>query len=247
MRITLLLGIVFVAIGACDARPLEFGLPLAKQTCGEMPYRHKSEAEIARMNARQLVDEAVKEQIYHMPDVDNYGFDVVEKYIRRVPGEVVPVLTKYIAGYDPPNASKCEHTRFFVAHTTAGDLDNFVVRIRATMEGRALIEALDGAMDRMRRAGLESRSDYPLAAIHLKELKGVNERDIEIQETLQKSENLTISDGDLLAFSEYLIKVDPQYPSWSAVMGGPPPIVLENGEPFYKAYVKFINSKAPSR
>lgn len=218
--------------------------------CVEKNYRHKSEAELAAMTPRQLIDENVKEQLYHAPALDDlYSGDLIYKYIRKAGVNILPVLTDFMNAYDPKNASKCESTRFFVAMGDASGFDRGLMRLRGIKDGQLAIEALEMAVERMRAAGFDNdenrqKSGLDLALLNLRSQKGTNERDWLIQNTLRLRQNVQITDDNLMEFSNFLISLDPAYPTWSEVKGSGPPWVLMRSKRYYKAYLKFKAKKS---
>lgn len=216
--------------------------------CVEEDYRHKAEAELAVMTPAQRIDEEVKEQLYHMPDIDDYGVSSLNKYIRKDGVRVLPVLVEYMNAYDPKSASKCDRKRFYIAFARSSDLDNIVIRLRGTKEGLLTIEALERAIGRMREAGLDDPkygylSDFDFASLHLKELKGINIQDGKIRDTLRVRHNVEITDEKLVEFSNFLISLDPTYPSWSETGEYGPPMLLKESKKYYDAYLKFKKKK----
>lgn len=214
--------------------------------CGKENYRHKSESEIAAMTPAQRIDEIIKEQVYHMPSFDKYS-DVIKKYIRKDGVKILPVLTRYMNEYSPESFSKCERLSvvlFTVSALEADDLDNSVIRLRGTKEGKLAIEALERGIERMRKAGFdkdnhEMNSDFNFLLLHLKGQKGINVRDEIIMNTLQAQHKVQIAESEMLEFSNFLTSLDPTYPSWSKIGGHSPPVVLEDSKKYYEAYLKF--------
>jgi len=230
---------------ACSLSSMDHKLDSVKMSpCVEDNYRHKSEAEIAAMTPAQRIDEAVKEQLYHMPAAENYGFAIIGKYIRRDGVKIFPILAAHMNAYDPTRASKCEMMRFFVAHMTAENLDASIIRLRGTEEGRLAIEALEKAVQRMQEASMDDPkygplSDFDFTKSHLRMLKGVNISDGQIRDTLRVRHNVQLTDDELFAFSIFLTALDPKYPSWSEVGEVGPPMLLKDSKRYYDAYLEF--------
>lgn len=218
--------------------------------CGKVSYRHKSEAEIAAMTPAQRIDELIKEQVYHMPAFDNYS-DVIKKYIRKDGVKILPVLTRYLNEYNPESFSKCKDLSvglFTISSAEADDLDNSVIRLRGTKEGKLTIKALERGIERMRKAGFdkdnhEMKSDFNLLSLHLNGLKGINVHDEIIMNTLRARHKVQITESEILMFSNFLTSLDPSYPSWSKIGGQNLPPVLDDSKKHYEAYLKFKAKK----
>lgn len=228
--------------------------------CVEENYRHKSEAELTAMTPAQRVDEDVKEQLYHMPNTEDYPVLTLGKYLRKDGVQVLPLLTEYMNAYDPKNSSKCEKTRFFVAFTRVSGLDNSVVRLRGIKEGQLAIDALGRAIERRREAVLDDPklgpiSDFDFVVFSLQELKGINMTDDSIRDTFWVRHKIEMSDSELLEFSNFLILRDPTYPAWSDTnlikdhsrineAGNPLKVfILKKPERYYEAYLEFKKRK----
>jgi hypothetical protein len=260
MKCVLVLSFTTIILVGCNIESINYrqksegsvvvttGTPDA-DSCGEDNYAHKAETEIAEMTPAQRVNEYVKEQVYHMPSDDNYGFAIIVKYIRKDGVNVLPVLTEYVNAYQPKDASQCERTRFFVAYSRADDLDNMVFRVRGTKEGSIMIDALERAIQRMREVGFDkadskNNKDFSFALLHLNGLKGINSIDNEIKNTLRARNNILLTDKELLDFTDFLISRDPYYPTWSELdESGPPPRLLKDSKRFYEAYLQFKAKK----
>lgn len=266
MKILIVLFFVSINSSACDLRLLSQRQKSENETvvmsptppsdgCVKENYKHKSEAELAALTLAQLMDEEVKEQIYHKAATwsdehhdKDYG-SLIGKYIDKYEVKILlPVLTEYMNTYDPKSASECEETRFFVAYATAGGLDGGVVRLRGTQEGRSAIDALGRAIERMREADFD-KGEYKrkhaidFALLHLEGLKGINGRDEKIRNTLRARHKVEITDGELLEFSNYLISLDPTYPTWSDIAEGGPPFLVKESKKYYEAFLKFREKK----
>lgn len=220
--------------------------------CVDENYRHKSEAELAAMSPRQLLDEDAKEQLYHAPVSDDlYSGDLLHKYIRKAGVNILPVLADFMNAYDPKNASKCKFTRFFVAIGNASGFDRGLMRLRGIRDGQLAIKALENAVVQMRAAGFDKdenpqKSDLDFALLNLRSQKGINERDWLIQNTLKLRHGVAIIDDELLEFSNFLIARDPAYPAWSDVKESGPPWVLKKSKRYYEAYLNFKATKSGS-
>lgn len=216
---------------------------LITDACVEENYSHKSEAQLAAMTPVQLIDEEVKEQLYHMPSFDNYGF-LIYKYVRKAGVKILPVLIQYVNEYDPKTPSKCERTRFYVASEEMSGLDRGLIRIRSVKDGQVAVEAIERAVDRMKNAGFDKKEHkysgyFDFAMLVLKGLKGINERDVLIRDTLRRRHDVQMTDAELLEFSNFLVSLDPTYPTWSEIGEYGPPALLKDPNKYFEAYLKF--------
>ena len=171
-------------------------------------YKHKSEAEIARMTPAQRIDEQMNEDDYHMFDHADKQSDLIQKY-RRMDGlKGLPHLIELIDGHNPKRA---RDTRFFNAMMMADNIDERSIRLRASLQGRSVIESIERLSTSLRAAG---KSDSQVEMV-LRFTKGVNIADEAVRDTLWVKYRIKISDSELLELSNYLVKLDPTYPSWS--------------------------------
>jgi len=228
--------------------------------------KHQSEAEIARMTPAQRVEEYAEEQAYHKYDfLDDHGH-LIEKYILRDGLAALPRMIEIMDEYDPTRASgKRGHKgeRFDAMWMLLGDLDNHVVRLRGSEEGRRAMEAFERAIQRMRAANYgqpdqhewAEHGRFDLGAMEIEEAKGINSTDRAIRDTFRLEYKTLLSKEDLLAFSNFLVARDPTYPSWSETNyfrdytqineAGYPLWVYTMKKParFYEAYLEFKKTK----
>lgn len=225
-------------------------------------YRHKTETEIAQMTPAQRVDEYAEEQINHKYDVLDDQSALINKYIRRDGLKAVPRIIEIIDEYDPTRSSgKRGHKgeRFDAAWMIMGSLDNSVVRLRITEEGKRAISALERSIERLEATGygrkdqdVWERSGRFNGATHVVEsAKGVNFRDEFIRNTFKVEYEIILSDAELLEFSNFLAAKYPDYPIWSEAKlikykaqsddaGYPVQLsVLTKPERFYEAYTEY--------
>jgi hypothetical protein len=212
------------------------------------------------MTPTQIIDEEVKRQLYanELPGSAEY-WQLTHKYIRLAGVKTLPKLTEYIRSYDPviqkdeseydpKGASECNIMRFLIASITADHLDNFTVKLRATNEGRTLIEALERAVERMRSAGFETdykgSGELEITLIQLRGMKGNSVDDNEIRNTLRARHNIEMTDNELREFCDFIAALDPTYPGWSEVDEGGPPYLRKESKRYYEAYLKFRASKS---
>jgi hypothetical protein len=222
-------------------------------------YRHKSEAEIARMTPAQRVDEWVNEQLHHRYDVLDEQGDLIKKYILRDGLTALPRMIEIMDEYDPTRASgKSGHKgeRFDACFILFSYIDNLAVRLRPSDEGRRAMDALERAINRMRVAGYGQKDQdgwaksgrFGVAAIYFQQATGINDTDEAIRNTLRLEHKIRLSDAELLEFSNFLVAQYPEYPSWSErdfinifdETGKPlPGLVVKKLQRFYEAYLEF--------
>jgi len=173
----------------------------------EKNYKHRSEVEIANMT----VEERIYEQIREHDHISNSGdshYSVIQKYLRQDGAKTFPYLIKLMDGYIP---RRLRDSSSFVATQIAVDIDENVVRLRASDQGRQVIDAMKRLNARMEaEAGTGSGVE-----LDLKRLTGTNFKDQAIADALWLRYRINMSETELLKFAEYLIKTAPDYPSWS--------------------------------
>jgi hypothetical protein len=228
--------------------------------------RHKPEAEIARMTPAQRVDEWVDEDVRHRYDTDDEYGDLIHKYLMRDGLAALPRTIEIIEEYDPTRFREGKGRRgerFDACWGLLADIDRKVVRLRASVEGRRAMGALERAIDRMRAAGYgrkeqhewEQHGRFNLALMYLKEAEGVGHADRAIRDTFWVRHKIEMSDEELLAFGNFLAARDPAYPSWSETdfikdytrfneAGNPlQRYVMKKPERFYEAYLDFKKTR----
>lgn len=225
--------------------------PHITSPCTDENYRLKTDAELSAMSPAELIAEKVRSQMYPVADHLDYAFSTIGKIVRKNPVKYMPALTEIADNYNPDNASQCERLRFFVAYKTASDIDEMMIRLRGTREGLSTIEALEGALRRMKELGFDNshhirRVDYDTYLQYFRILRGISSFDKIIRETLRTKKNVDMSDEELLEFSNFLVVLDPTYPVWSETVEYQGHTVLKKPERYFKAFFKF-QSKSQNR
>jgi hypothetical protein len=210
----------------------------------ERNYKHKSEAEIAKMTPEQRIDEEILEEETHCCDVTDKQSEMIRKY-RRMDGLAGSAhLIELMDAYELKRSSE---NRYSYAARIAVDIDEKQVRLRGSSEGRSVIEAMERLSSRLAAAG----SKHTYAEDDIPRIKGVNFTDQAIRDTFWVRHRIKLSESDLLAFSNYLVKLDPGYPSWSEQdfikdfsrinkAGSPAQVyVMRKPERFYREYLAF--------
>ena len=232
-------------------------------------YKHKSEAEIARLTPAQRVEEWVNEQVHHRYDVlDDHG-DIIKKYILRDGLKALPRMIEIMDEYDPTRFREgkgARGERFDACWLMFGYIDSDAIRLRGSEEGRRAMDALERAIQRMRAAGYGQKEGHDewkwiqngrleLAVTYLEEAKGIGFTDRAIKDTFRLEHKILLSDEALLAFSNSLVVRDPTYPSWSDTnyfrdytqineAGNPLWVyTMKKPERFYEAYLEFKKTK----
>lgn len=207
-------------------------------------YKHKSEAEIARMTPEQRIDEQMSEDEYHLFANDDKQSELIRKYRREDGLKGLPRLIALIDGYNP---KRLRDTRFYNAMMMANELDDRVVRLRASADGVRVIDAVERLSERMHTVG---KSDSQVE-MKLRFMKGINFADEAIRDTLWVRYRIKVPDGELLEFSKYLVGLDPTYPSWSErdfikdysrinEAGNPAQVfIMKEPKRYYQAYLSF--------
>ncbi|HYG78946.1 MAG TPA: hypothetical protein VD861_01080 [Pyrinomonadaceae bacterium] len=242
-------------------------LGFAPNVIRAQPYRHKSEAEIARMTPAQRVDEWVNEQVHHRYDLDDDHADVIKKYVLRDGLAALPRIIEIIEEYDPTRFREGEGRRgerFDACWLLLSYVDRRAIRLRGSDEGRRAMRALEDAVNRMRAAGYgrkgqhewEQHGRFDLAVMYLEEAKGISLTDEAIRDTFRLEYKVLLSDEELLAFSNFMAERYPEYPGWSEQnfikdytqineAGNPARIhTMKKPERFYEAYQKFKKTRS---
>lgn len=183
---------------------------------------HKSESEVGRMTPEQRVEEYCREYARHGARHGDYT-GMVHSDVMRDGLRAVPASTRIIDEYDPTtpagrSTEKGERLDAAVGLLVA--IDQTVVRLRASQEGRAAIAATKRAVERMRAAGFQNDPDldhekqvwYEFSVDALQRMDGLNWLDNAIGDTLRIKFKIRLTDQQLLDFVNYLISRDPYYP-----------------------------------
>lgn len=211
----------------------------------ERNYKHKSEAEIARMTPEQRIDEMIMEDGERTTNHEDYRL-LLQRYLHNDRLKGWTHLIELIDSYVP----KTRDSRYSSALRMTEDIDERVVRLRGTTEGKRIIEAIERLSSRMRAAGKEDATESMLRFA-----KGINFTDHAIRETMWVKYRIKMSDRELLEFSNYLVKRDPTYPSWSQrafikdysrknEWGNPRQVhIITKPAPYYQLYRVFKKNK----
>jgi hypothetical protein len=207
-------------------------------------YKHKSEAEIAQMTPEQRIDELLAEEENHSFAPDDHQSSLIARYSKMDGLKGLPYIIRLIDGYNP---KRSRDTRFFQAMMMANGIDEGTVRLRSSPDGQSVIAAIERLSARMRAEG---KTD-PTVEMTLTSMKGVNSVDDHIQDTLWVKYRIKVLESDMLAFSDFLVKRDPGYPSWSEQelikdysrinkAGSPAQVfIMKKPERFYQEYLTF--------
>lgn len=245
--------ILFWAIGlfSCNLKAQDY------QVCFEKNYQPKSEATIASMTPRQLIDELIEfhPSAFHTYEEGANYEDSIRKLVRQAGVEALPILTEYFnKSYQKQSAFGCDNFRVATVTEIAWDIDRFEFRLRGTDKGKQTIDAFERAIKRVEKPGFTEK-DVSYYRKSLNDLKGINHFDANIQDTFWVRYQIEMPDKELLEFSNFLIDLDPTYPSWSDTdfikdysrineAGNPAQVyVLKKPERYYDAYLEFQKTK----
>jgi hypothetical protein len=234
--------------------------------CAQFGSDHKSEEQIARMTPDQRVKEYCREHTQHLFPSHREYVALLTKHLRQDGIKVTPQVIREIEAYDPTrreSAGEQKFRRYEGANFILDVLDVKVFRVRAFEEGRKAIEAIRRSIEQMRVARFDKAKDekygmnlrYQLSLSYLEHLEGLSRTDEGIQDTLKHEYGITLSDGELSDFVNYLISQDPYYPGWSErEMRKEDPrnasskwlFLYKNPEQFHQAYMEYkANSAKP--
>lgn len=216
---------------------------------GERNYKHKSEAEIAQMSPNERVDEYIKEHA-HLTDFADDHHVVIQKHLQHDGPKNFSYIIKLIDSYNP---RRKRDSSSFVAVRIAVGIDEGVARLRSSVEGRSVIEAMKRYAAKVRA---EYESEYGID-LDLKLVNGTNMKDQAISDGIWLKYRIDISEQELLAFANYLLKIAPDYPSWSETEWSmalkrekvssnthTQGAVVKNPERYYQQYLKFKRERA---
>lgn len=247
--VTALLNVVLLVLG------LTGGTGVSAQLSS-----HKSQAELEKMTPEERVQEFQSEFVRHYyVDID-YNM-LLTKLIMRDGVKALPPLVRLIDAYDPRDSKgkwKEKDLGSYGAQGLLTAIDENTTRLRGTKEGKNAVEAMEHLLARMKAAGFASSDDdrkknrYRGTLGAVKGITGTNGYDQAVQDSLRIKYKVHISDEELLRFSNYLISVDPNYPSWSEkernnaqlletdAESQRPYLIVKHLERFYSAYTRFI-------
>jgi hypothetical protein len=232
---------------------------------GARVHKHASEAAIAAMTPAQRVDEWVNEQVHHRYDVLDPQADLLRKYILLDGVKALPRLVEIMSEFESPRRTTNTGTvgeRFDASLLLFIFLDRQAIRLRASDDGKRGMELLERIIKTMRTNGAERteaeewkwipHGRFELAVAYLKETRGLNDTDQIIRNTFYARMNIELSDAELLDFSNFLIKHNPAYPSWSEKefvkvtdKEGKrlPGLLVKNIEPYYQSLLQFKSTR----
>lgn len=232
----ILIPILFVIMSGCNVFT-------QSSVCGDRYFKHKSEAEIVAMSPEEKMDQMVLEEMFHQPALDDDNYRLLHLYIINDGIKILPKAIEYMNEYDP-NTQECKQRndeRLLTAAEYLNAVDSAKFRIRAIENGQVAIKALEQAIKRRRKSRLDV-DDYDgrgkLLSVLLDGLKGRAIKDGLVKETLEKQYNIKMSEAELTEFTNYLISIDPAYPSWTNVLGWAEMTQAES-ERYHQAYLKF--------
>jgi hypothetical protein len=243
MKILILM--VFVVMSACQG--IHNNVFTQSSDCGNRDFKHKSEAEIAAMSPEEKMDQMVLEQMFHLPGFNDDNYELLHLYIINDGIKIVPKAIEYMNEYDP-NAQECKErseARLLTAAMYIDHVDNAKFRIRTIENGQVAINALEQAIERRRKSRLDADNDSSrerLLSIFLNKLKGESIKDDSIKEGLEKHYNIKMSEAEAMEFTNFLISLDPAYPSWTKGFGWVA-MTKEESDLYYQAYQKFKKNK----
>lgn len=191
-------------------------------------YKHKSEAQLARLTPAQLVDEFAEEETHHKYNMEEglEQYNLIGKYIFRDNAAALPRVIEIIDAYDPTTAAgrgEERGLRYDGAWMLLSEMDSNSFRVRGTEAGRRAIAALERAAERMRAAGFAKKpyGEWELSRLEFAlqvadRAKGLGNADETIKNTFRLRYKIVLSDEELLAFSNFLAAKYPEYPGWSS-------------------------------
>lgn len=237
----ILISVLFIFMSSCYE--IHNSVFTQSSVCGDPYFKHKSETEIAAMTPEEKMDQMVLEQMFHLPAFDDDNYKLLHLYIINDGIKILPKAIEYMNEYDP-NVQECKersNARLLTAAMYIDIVDSAKFRIRAIENGRLAINALEQAIERQRKSRSDAGKDDgrgKLFSTFLEGIKGQTIKDDLIKETLEKQYNIKMSEAELIEFTNFLISLDPAYPSWTKVLGWAEMTQAESDR-YYRAYLKF--------
>ena len=224
----------------------------------QLPYKHKSEAEISRMTPVEKVDEYCLDEAIHGGHLSTDSYtDLLVKNIYQDGLKSLPRIGQIIDEYRPSKVGgrgDKDFLRYQTANFLLGGIDSNVIRIRGYKEGKEAINAVKRSVERMKamEKSASSNSAYEmqrrigLSETYIKLLEGLSLSDRCIKDTFKLTYGIELSEKELLDFVNYLVSFDPTYPAWS--QKGKSTINIRNcvyqtPERFFTAYNEFKKHK----
>lgn len=236
----ILVPVLFILLSSCQAFT-------QSSVCGNPSFEHKSQAEIAAMSPEEKMDQMVLEQMFHAPWDDDANYHQLHLLIIGDGVKILPTAIEYLNEYDP-NARECQarnNARLLTAAMYIDNVDSGVFRIRAVENGRLAIQALEQAIERRHKARPD-KDEYDsrgnLLSVLLRKIKGRCIKDGLIKKTLEDRYKIKMSEEELMEFVEYLISIDPAYPSWTKILGWAEMTEAE-ADRYHQAYLQFKKPK----
>lgn len=233
----------FVSAAAQELGPNDISPNTEDIRCIEHDYRHKTDAELERMNPEELIDEDSRHWNYHVGLMDKYGMFKLDSYAEKIGLAIIPVFTKIAKEFRSRPLSKCQEERFFNAFAIAADVDDQTVRLRSLKEWQPAIFEAVAAVERMKEVGLADHvknpyNRHPFGLYLLNQVRGINGHDELMREMLTTEYGVRSSDQEFLKFVEFLTSTYPTYPSWTPRIGGSRDL-RKNKKKYHEAYLEF--------
>jgi hypothetical protein len=237
----ILIPLLFVVMSSCHGN--YNSVFTQSSVCGDPDFKHKSEAEIAAMSPEEKIDQMVLEQMFHAPWNNDGNYNLLHLLIIEDGIKILPKAIEYMNEYDP-NVQECEErrdARLLTAAMYINIVDSAKFRIRAIENGQLAINAFEQAIERQRKYRSDAGKDVgrgKLFSTFLEGIKGQTVKDGLIEETLEKQHNIKIWKAESIEFTNFLISLDPAYPSWTKVLVWAE-MTKEESDRYYQAYLKF--------
>jgi hypothetical protein len=204
---------------------------------------HKSQAELDKMTAEQLVREYSTVEMYHQ-GCKQYR-DQLKNTIMSKPKDALVAIAKVFDEYDPATfmgriGRKSIDAYWALALLHWIDCNRF--RVRGTEEGRLALESCRKLLER-KKAALKSRSKpdesqehvYIGESMEYASMCGINAIDKYIRKQLKEAHQVEMTEEEFSRFVDFLVTKDPAYVAWSERGIG----IIRNIVPYYTAYVEF--------
>ncbi|MEZ5345686.1 MAG: hypothetical protein R2681_09050 [Pyrinomonadaceae bacterium] len=252
MRILILMFLMLVT--GCEGAGKSF--KYTSSQCGDKDFErkarnfeHETSDEIHAMSPEEKMDQMLLEYLFHQPweRVNDANYDLLHKLLIEDSIRILPKAIEYVTSYKPTNGSCKEfnEARLIVAAEYVKAVDDREFRVRAITQGKTFLKELEATIE-LKQKQNHNKNRIRLLSMLLEQMKGTNIADGDLQATFKNKYSIEISHEELNMFIEYLISVDPAYPSWSDVDRSSPPHTFKDPEKFYEAYEQFKTKVAIS-
>lgn len=205
-------------------------------------FKHKTSEEILALSPDERMDQMLLEHLFHKPwtKSNDANYHLLHKLLIEDSLKILPKASEYVTSYNPKNGfcKEFNEAKLHLAAQYVNAVDDRKFRVRATKNGEKFLKELEAAIE-LKRKENHGEDRISLLSSLLEQMKGGSIRDEILQSTFKEKHSVDISHEELNMLTEFLISVDPAYPSWSEVDSDAPPYTFKNPKKFFDAYKQF--------